>query len=127
MPPFSGYPTFPQYFYNAYTPSPTQMHHSLPPAPSQPAYRTQFSDSIADEQDPLEKLVVYFTWLAEKSPMQADALMIAKKTLMDKGHTFKTLEKLSQAKLENTGIQEGMAMQLLSYIELFKIKTMNHA
>ena len=83
MPPFSGYPTFPQYFYNAYTPSPTQMHYSLPPAPSQPAYRTQFSDSIADEQDPLEKLVVYFTWLAEKSPMQADALMIAKKILMD--------------------------------------------
>ena len=127
MPLCSGHPTFSQYFYNVYTLSPTQMHHLLLPVPNSLAYQIQFSDSIADEQDLPEKLIAYFTWLVEKSPLQFDALMIAKKTLIDKGHTFKTLKKLSQVKLENARIQEGMAMQLLSYIDLFKIKTVNHS
>jgi hypothetical protein len=103
------------------------MHRSLPLAPSHLAYQTQFSDGIADEQDPLERLVAYFTWLVAKSPMQTDALMVAKNTLMDAGHTFKTLEKLCQSKLENVGIKEGIAMQLLSYLDVFKSKTLNHA
>jgi hypothetical protein len=127
MPSHSGYPSYPQYYYNAYTPSPPQMHRSLPLAPSHLAYQTQFSDGIADEQDPLERLVAYFTWLVAKSPMQTDALMVAKNTLMDAGHTFKTLEKLCQSKLENVGIKEGIAMQLLSYLDVFKSKTLNHA
>jgi len=127
MHPFSQYPPLPPYFYNAYAPSPTPLQQSLPYTPGQIVYPIQFSDSVIDEQDPLEKLIAYFTWLAEKSPMQSAALMIAKETLMEEGHTFKTLEKLSQAGLEKAGIKPGMAMQLLSYLDLFKRKTMNHA
>jgi hypothetical protein len=54
--------------------------------------------------------------------MQTEVLMVAKKALMDDGHTFKTLERLSQAKLEKVEIKEGIAMQLLAYLDLFKSK-----
>ena len=79
------------------------------------------------KQDPLEKLIAYFAWLAARSPMQSAALIIAKETLIEEGHTFKTLEKLSQAELEKTGIKPGIAMQLKSYLDSFKRKTMNHS
>ena len=59
----------------------------------------------------MEKLIAYFAWLAARSPMQSAALIIAKETLIEEGHTFKTLEKLSQAELEKTGIKPGIAMQ----------------
>ena len=127
MHPFLPHHSLPPYYYNPYAPSPTQMHHSLTSPPVQHAYAAQFSDSILDEQDPLEKLIVYFAWLAARSPMQSAALIIAKETLIEEGHTFKTLEKLSQAELEKTGIKPGIAMQLKSYLDLFKRKTMNHS
>jgi hypothetical protein len=60
IPPFSKYPTYPPYFYNPYTPSPTQMQQTIQSTNGQTAYRTQFSDSIIDDQDPLEKLVEDF-------------------------------------------------------------------
>jgi len=69
---------------------------------------------------------MYFTFLVARSPMQPAALNIAKGTLMEEGHTFKTLEKLSQADLEKAGIKAGMAMQLKSYTDLFKCKMMSH-
>ena len=57
--------------------------------------------------------------------MQTAALNIAKETLIEEGHTFKTLEKVSATDLEKMGIKSGIAMQLKSYIDLFKRKTMN--
>jgi len=119
------HPAFPQYvglpyYYNPYP----YIHPSLPTAPS-PSRSTQFSDSI-EEQDPLEQLIMYFAFLVARSPMQSAALNIAKGTLMEEGHTFKTLEKLSQADLEKAGIKAGMAMQLKSYTDLFKHKMMSH-
>ena len=123
--PFSQYPTLPPYYYHPYGLPPSQMHHSLPSIPVHVTHPTQFSDSIIDEQDPLEKLIAYFSWLAIRSPMQAAALNIAKETLLEEGHTFRTLEKLSQVDLEKTGIKSGIAMQLKSYLDLFKRKTMN--
>ena len=57
---------------------------------------------------------MYFAFLVARSPMQSAALNIAKGTLMEEGHTFKTLEKLSQADLEKAeikaGIKAGMVM-----------------
>src|SRR5205809_4370987 len=88
-----------------------QMHHSLTSPPVQHAYAAHFSDSILDEQDPLEKLIPYFFWLVARSPMQSAALIIAKETLIEEGNTFKTLDKLLQAELEKTGIKPGIAMQ----------------
>ena len=119
------HPAFPQYvglpyYYNPYP----YIHPSLPTAPS-PSRSTQFSDSI-EEQDPLEQLIMYFAFLVARSPMQSAALNIAKGTLMEEGHTFKTLEKLSQADLEKAGIKAGIAMQLKSYTDLFKRKMMSH-
>jgi len=69
---------------------------------------------------------MYFAFLIARSLMQSTALNIAKGTLMEEGHTFKTLEKLSQADLEKAGIKAGMAMQLKSYTDLFKRKMMSH-
>ena len=117
----------PPYYYNPYAPSSTQMHYSLPPTPVQPTYTTQFSDFIPEEQDLLEKLIACFIWLAARSPMQSAALNIAKDTLMKDEHIFKTLEKLSQAELEKTGIKPSIAMQLKFYFDLFKRKTMNNS
>lgn len=125
MPPFSHFPTLPPYLYQPYTHSPSQMHHSLSSEAGHLVYATQFSDSIIDEQDPLEKLYAYFAWLIARSPMQTAALNIAKETLIEEGHTFKTLEKVSATDLEKMGIKSGIAMQLKSYIDLFKRKTMN--
>jgi len=125
MPPFSQYPTLPPYYYQPYTPSPSQIHHPLPSAADHLVYSTQFSDSHIDEQDPLEKLYTYFVWLVGKSPMQTAALNIAKETLVEEGHTFKTLEKLSLTDLEKMGIKSGIAMQLKAYLDLFKRKSMN--
>ena len=126
-PAFPQYPGFPQYYYSPYASS-AAHHPSLPPAlaPSHLQYVAQFSNSF-EEQDPLEQLIAYFAFLVAKSPMQSAALNIAKDMLMEEGHTFKTLEKLSQADLKKAGIKPGMAMQLKSYIDLFKRKTLNHA
>jgi len=38
---------------------------------------------------------------------------------------FKTVEKLSQVELEKMGIKARIAMQLKSYLDLFKCKSMN--
>jgi len=86
-----------------------------------------FSDSFAEEVDPLEKLIEYIAWLSSRSPMQAPAFLRAQETLMEEGHTFKTLEKLSDGDFEKMGIKSGTAAQLKAYIDLFKRKTLNHA
>jgi len=59
--------------------------------------------------------------------MQAPAFLRAQETLMEEGHTFKTLEKLSDGDFEKMGIKSGTAAQLKAYIDLFKRKTLNHA
>jgi len=82
MPPFLQYPTLPPYYHQPYAPSSSQMHHSSVLVPVYSVYPAQFSDSIIDKQDLLEKLITYFTWLITKSPMQATTLNITKETLI---------------------------------------------
>ena len=58
--------------------------------------------------------------------MQSVTLVSMQEILVENGHTFKTLQKLSEADLEKLGIKAGIAMQLKAYIDLFKRKTLNH-
>jgi len=58
--------------------------------------------------------------------MQAPALIRAKQSLLEEGHTFKTIEKLSDADFDKMGIKSGTGMQLRDYIELFKRKILNY-
>ena len=59
--------------------------------------------------------------------MQASALLRAKESLLEEGHTFKTIEKLSNADFLEMNIKSGTVMQLRDYIELFKTKMLNYA
>lgn len=127
MYPYPQFPHFAQQYYNPFTPPHPNLQallQHLPPPISTPLL---FSDSFAEEADPAQKLVEYIVWLGSRSPMQAPAFLRAQETLMEEGHTFKTLEKLSQEDLEKMGIKSGTATQLKAYIGLFNRKTLNHA
>ena len=127
MHPYPPYSAMQPFYYNPYTPPSAPFQQHLPHAPAPVPRPSQFSDSYPEEVDPLEKMIAYITWLTEKSPMQSPTLLRAKETLMEEGHTFKTIEKLSEADFEKMGIKSGTAMQLKSYIDSYKRKTMNYA
>jgi len=127
MYPFSQYPQLPPNYYNPYIPPPPPFQARPPPAPAPIVNPLQFSDSFGEEQDPVEKLIAYIAWISSKSPIQSPALALAKEALLEEGHSFKTIEKLSEANFEKIGIKSGIAMQLKSYIDLYKRKTMNYA
>jgi hypothetical protein len=125
MYPYPPYHGLPPYYHHQYSPPPVPIEASGTRGPFR--QQLQFSDSIAEEPDPLERLIAYFTWLIRKSPLQELALERAKETLIEDGHTFKMLEKLVDSDFDKMGIKPGIAMQLKAYIDLFKTKTMNHA
>ena len=120
MHPYSPYPGLLPSYYNPYTPPSPPIQPSLPAAPGPIPHPTDFSDSFAQGHDPVERLIAYVAWLVSKSPMQAPALVRAKQSLLEEGHTFKTIEKLSDADFDKIGIKSSTAMQLRDYIELFK-------
>lgn len=127
MPPYPPYHGLPPYYYNPYTPPPAPIQQHLPPAVAVVATNPNFSDSLAEGHDPVERLIAYISWLIAKSPMQASALLRVKESLLEEGHTFKTIEKLSNADFLEMNIKSGTAMQLRDYIELFKTKMLNYA
>ena len=127
MYPYPAFPQFPPYGYGPYTlppaplqPPPMPVHTATPP-------RFQFSDGLPDEVDRSEQLVAYIAWLIGKSALQSPALTRAKEVLMDEGYCFKTLDKITKEDFDRMGIKSGIALQLRSYIDAFKRKTMNHA
>jgi len=126
MHPYPPYPGLPPYYYNPYTPPLPPIQPSLPAAPGPIPHPTDFSDSFAEGHDPVERLIAYVAWLVSKSPMQAPALVRAKQSLLEEGHTFKTIENLSDADFDKMGIKSGTGMQLRDYIELFKRKMLNY-
>jgi hypothetical protein len=127
MYPYPQFPHMPPQYYNPFTPPQPQFQAPLPHLPATIATQLLLSDSFAEEADPALKLLEYIIWLGSRSPIQAPAFLRAQETLMEEGHTFKTLEKLSQEDLEKMGIKSGTATQLKAYIGLFNRKTLNHA
>jgi len=126
MYPYLQYPQFPSQYYNPYTPPPPQFQAPLPPVQAPIVNPLLFSDGLPEELDPLEKLIEYIAWLVSRSPLQAPAFVLAKEKLMEEGHTFKTLEKLSIADIEKMEIKSGTATQLKGYIDVYKRQTLNH-
>src|SRR5438552_1534156 len=126
MYPYPQFPQLPPHYYNPFTPPHLQFQAPLLPASALITTQLLLSDSFAEEADPLQRLIEYITWLGSRSPMQATAFLRAQETLMDEGHMFKTLEKLSDGDLEKMGIKSDTAIQLKAYIDLFKRNILNY-
>jgi hypothetical protein len=118
--PFYPYPPHPYPYYgNTFTPFQQQT-----PAPTSPNHDR--SSSVIEGYDPVEKLIEYLGWLTSRSPQQAEILFQCKEALISNGHTFNTIEKISDAQFERMNVPDGVVIELRSQLKRYKRKTLNH-
>jgi len=122
-PPPPSFPPYSMHPYNYYHP------YGYPPplpVPSQPAVsppkpsRDLLSSPIASESDNGEKLILYLEWLAKRTPTQTGMFDEAKDALIMGGHTFETVELLTDDKFEKMKIPEGVEIQIKMQVARLK-------
>ena len=62
----------------------------------------------------------FFDWLGSKSPSQVAMLLDMKNSLLDAGHNFNTIFRISETKWESLKVPEGIMMQILHGVNRFK-------
>ena len=73
--------------------------------------------SPPEEVDPVDRMHTYFDWLGSKSLSQLAMLL---DMLLEAGHNFNTMFRISETKWESLKVPEGIVMQILHGINRFK-------
>jgi hypothetical protein len=119
MPPMPSYPYHP--LFHPYSSFP--LHYSSPDSrrTSQKQNQThELRSSPSMEQDPIERMIKYFNWLARVSPRQAKEINEARESLVAKGYSFRTLPQISDAAFVAMEINDGLLLLIKSEIDVFK-------
>jgi hypothetical protein len=100
---------------------------STTPFPQQPvasshneASDTNILSSPSSELDPVDRLTSYTKWLIKRSPSQSAMLSAAGDMLVNAGHNFNTIGKVSDEQYAAMKIPDGIAMQFRMDINRFK-------
>ena len=114
MPPYPMMPGMPQ---NAVAPmfiQPTPVNPRTDPA------SITLPSSPPEEVNPVDRMHAFFDWLGSKSPSQVAMLLDMKNSLLDAGHNFNTIFRISETKWESLKVPEGIMMQILHGVNRFK-------
>ena len=114
MPPYPMMPGMPQ---NAVAPMFTQP---MPVNPRMDPASITIPSSPPEEVDPVDRMHAFFDWLGSKSPSQVAMLLDMKNSLLDAGHNFNTIFRISETKWESLKVPEGIMMQILHGVNRFK-------
>jgi hypothetical protein len=115
--PMPGYPPY----MHQYPPMHGMPHQAPSPTISNTILATKRTDPIditipsspPEDLDPVDRMHTYFDWLITKSPSQTGMLLETMNTLLDAGHNFNTMFRISEAKWENLKVPEGIMIQIL--------------
>jgi hypothetical protein len=128
-PPFFPYSMlgYPPYM-PPYPPMPGMQHNAIAPPFTQSTAITPRTDPVnitipsspPEELDPVDRMHAYFDWLGSKSPSQVAMLLDTKNSLLEAGHNFNTMFRISDAKWESLKVPEGIMMQILHGVNRFK-------
>ena len=114
MPP---YPPIPGMQYKAL--SPTISHTNQVARRMNPVDIT-IPSSPPEEVDPVDRMHTYFDWLGQKSPSQVEMLLDTKNSLLEAGHNFNMMFRISEAKWESLQVSGGIMIQILYGVNRFK-------
>lgn len=122
--PMPGYPPYmpsypPMHGMQYKPPSPT-ISHTNPVARRTDPVPITIPSSPPAEVDPVDRMHTYFAWLGSKSPSQMGMLFETKTALLDAGHNFNTMFRISEAKWKDLLVPEGIMMQILDGVNRFK-------
>ena len=117
LPYMSQYPPMPGMQYKAISPTIIQ---TMPVIKCMDLISITIPSSPPEEVDPVDRMHTYFDWLGSKSPSQAAMLLDMKNSLLEAGHNFNTIFRISEIKWETLKVPEGIVMQILRGINTFK-------
>jgi hypothetical protein len=114
MPPYPPMPGMPHK-----APSPI-ISNTTPMAKRMDPVDITIPSSPPEEVDPVDRMHSYFDWLGRKSPSQVEMLLDTKNSLLEAGHNFNTMFRISEPKWESLHVPEGIMMQILHGVNRFK-------
>jgi len=114
MPPYPPMPGMPHK-----APSPI-ISNTTPMAKRMDPVDITIPSSPPEEVDPVDRMHSSFDWLGRKSPSQVEMLLDTKNSLLEAGHNFNTMFRISQPKWESLHVPEGIMMQILHGVIRFK-------
>ena len=114
IPPYPLMPGMP------YKPSSPIISHTNPVVHRMDPIHIAIPSSPPEEVDPVDRMHTYFDWLGSKSPSQVVMLLDTKNSLLEAGHNFNTIFRISESKWESLHVPEGIMMQILHGMNRFK-------
>jgi hypothetical protein len=114
MPP---YPAMPGMQHNAIARTFTPL---APIIPRTDPTNITIPSSPPEEVDPVDRMHAYFDWLSSKSLSQVAMLLDTKNSLLEAGHNFNTMFRISETKWKSLNVPEGIVMQIVHGVNRFK-------